>query len=250
MKKLFTFAMMFVICAMFMNAQTVVFEDDFESYDDGTALSTLGFAIWEGSAPVSDFDVDGIAAYSGTKFVNVAGVANKTTYVRKTVPATSGKSYTITIATQAPAAKLHKIGYKFTSTVAVLTAGTTNTSWQVQTVELTATTTEDLTFWVNFSGAGNVYIDNFKIVDNSTTAVNELHNVSFTVTRTAAPDLFSISNPELIDNYKVFDIKGQLICQSSDASGQINLSGSPDGIYVLKVQDVNGIQQALKLIKN
>jgi hypothetical protein len=229
-----------------MKAQTVIFSDDIESYTNGTGLASQGYDIWEGSAKATVGE-----AFQDTKYADCSGTASKTFYLRKTVSLTAGKSYTLTVVTQAPAGKSHKIGYKFASSSAVTSDAKTNTTWQESTVNFTAVATEGLTFWVQFFGTGNVYVDKIQLTEEVSTANASVFAKDFAVVRMFENGLFRIIfiGQEKLKDIRALDIHGRMIVRQSGDMADINLSGFPDGIYILKIQDVKGNRQVMKLMK-
>jgi len=245
MKKIIFLTVICMVFCSFLNAQTVLFADDFESYSDGTGLSSVGYDIWEGTARVTEG-----SAFDGTKYVNCTGTANKTFYLRKTVTLSTAGSYTLTLATQAPASKEHRIGYKFASSSAVVADKVTNTNWQEYTVDITAETAENITFWVQFFGAGNVHVDKLKLTKNISTAATSASGMNFSVVNTSENGLFRIIGAEKLKDIGVLDIHGRMVIHQSDNMSTINLTGFPDGIYILKTRDIKGNTGVIKLIKH
>lgn len=244
MKKLLFLIVFYMAFNSLLKAQTEIFLDDFESYTIGAGLGSFGYDIWEGTAKVAEGD-----AFQGAKYVNCSGTAKKTFYLRKTVSVIAGKSYTLTLATQAPAGKSHKIGYKFASSSAVTSDAKTNTTWNESTINFTANATEDLTFWVQFFGAGNVYVDKIKLTQDVSTAIVSASTRDFAVESMFEKGLFRIIGQEKLKYIQAFDIHGRMIVHQSGDITDINLAGFPAGIYILKVWDVKGKRQIIKLMK-
>ncbi|MEA4935434.1 MAG: T9SS type A sorting domain-containing protein [Paludibacter sp.] len=244
MKKLIFFIMLCIAFNPSIKAQTVIFSDDIESYTVGASLGSSGYDIWEGTAKIAEGD-----AFQGTKYVNCSGTASKTFYFRKTVSLIAGKSYTLKLATQAPAAKSHKIGYKFASSSAVTSDAKTNTTWQESIINFTANATEDMTFWVQFFGAGNVYVDNIRLTEDVSTVVPRVLVQSFSVKRISGTGLFRIEGQEKLKKVEVIDIHGRIIVSESEDISEVNLTAFPNGIYVLRIQDAKGNRQLTKLTK-
>lgn len=252
MKNIITISVLLFGLSLFVNAQTVVFQDDFETFEHGTSMVGVGYAVWEGTAFVNDTEADpGLTAFSGNKLVICTGTASKTFYLRKTVSLVEGKSYTLTIATKAIAAKPHRIGYRFPSaTAAVVLDLVSNTDWVEHTVDFTATVTEDLTFWVQYFGTGNVHVDKIVLSENITSNVSLSANDDFKLVPTVETGIFSVLNTGVINSVRIFDLKGQMIQQANGNIDYINLSNSPDGIYIVKIENAEGKLQSIKVAKN
>ena len=116
MKKIITLACVLLTSTFLMNAQTVIWSNDFESYADNTNGATVGFTIWEGSGQVSDITVDGGTANGGNKFFNGlrSNIANsaKTLYIRQPITLVEGNSYIYEAWVKSPNSLNIKLGAK------------------------------------------------------------------------------------------------------------------------------------------
>jgi hypothetical protein len=72
----------------------IIFQDDFESYSEGTSLTSAGYVVWEGTATVAVGD-----AYQGNKF-GQSDVSKNNFAIRRPVTLEAGKTYTIEVATK------------------------------------------------------------------------------------------------------------------------------------------------------
>ncbi len=99
MKKNFTIAFLLFLSVYFINAQTVIWSDDFETYADGSGVGSLGqnFAGWDGTTQVWDGTLTGhiSTTHSGTKYVSCTrgNTQYQTAGLSKTLTLTEGKSY-------------------------------------------------------------------------------------------------------------------------------------------------------------
>jgi hypothetical protein len=136
MKKNLLFLIALLTGFTVLSAQTVVFGDDFESYDDDYNLAGAGYVIWEGGAVVSDVTVDGGTAVSGNK-IAVLQPSGQNYYFRKTVDVEEGKNYTFEAMTKSPGAKNHRIAYVLGSDAAVNAPLVNATEWTKSTLSFT-----------------------------------------------------------------------------------------------------------------
>lgn len=133
MKKnlLFMFAMLTGFT--FLTAQTVVFSDDFESYDEGTNLTSAGYDVWEGAASVALGD-----AYEGNKF-GQSDVSKNNFAIRKSLTLEAGKTYTIEVATKIQDGVKHVLQVHPQAAYGSAWVDCFNADWVNQTTQFTVT---------------------------------------------------------------------------------------------------------------
>ena len=220
-----------------LKAESVVYNDNFDSYTTGVGVGTLGYIMWECGAAISE----AVPANSGTKFANITGTAAKSCYMRKTVAVIAGHNYRFDVYTLGVAAKAHKIGYK--STVGSLVNFTspnpafTNNTWVKQTSSFTAVASENVDFFIYVYGTGNIYVDDFVVTDNSvTTRIENAPTSTVEIYKTAANQI-SINGCEVF-SCKLFDVSGKLI--QSATQNQFSIESNFKGILFAKITDKSG----------
>ena len=117
----------------FLSAQTVVFSDDFESYDEGTSLTSAGYDVWEGTASVVLGD-----AYEGNKF-GQSDVSKINFAIRKSLTLEAGKTYTIEIATKIQDGVKHILQVHPKAAYEAAWVECFNADWVNQTTQFTVT---------------------------------------------------------------------------------------------------------------
>jgi len=146
-----------------LNAQTVVFEDDFESYADGYNLVDAGYDVWKGTATVSDVTIDGETANSGNKYAQCQpGEANY--YFRKTLIVEQGKNYTFEVFTKSPEGKNHRPVVKVGARI-IQGDLLKLTEWTKTNIEFTPEAGEDtLVMWIYSFPTTRVDVDDFRLL--------------------------------------------------------------------------------------
>lgn len=223
-----------------------VFSDDFEKYANDTGMGSQGYAVWEGTGKINSG-----SAYSGSKYVNCTGTANKTFYFRKhNLSLEAGKSYVFEVCTKAVNGKTHNIGIKPGRSSAILITDKTNSNWEKHQIRFTpeGTDADSVAVYINFFGTGNVHIDDMRLYkEDESTAVPEITRHDFFLTNLNNRGLFRINSTTQITGYKIFDLKGQLVKESTDDSTLINLADAISGMYLLHVRDIAGNRHVFKL---
>jgi hypothetical protein len=250
MKKLLLFAVMFVCFAAMADEQTrtVVFVDDFESYEADTDLASEGeWVMWE-SPQVTV--VTG-AAVSGTKYA-VMHNTKTGAYLRKHLVLDKG-SYTFEVQTMCTGAKNHRANVKV-GTNAAEQGGTpahATTFWTSNVIPfiVDADQTEVHLFIYSFFLENDVYIDDFTLYKEGASAVKNVAEKIFSVSH-LQNGRFEVTGAELFNGYEVYDLSGRTVIESTAkaASYQLDLSGTSKGVYLLRVTNERGIQQVEKLI--
>lgn len=253
MKKtlLFVFAVLFSISAM--NAQTVIFEDGFESYEHGYNLVDADYDVWEGTATVTDVTAEGAegTANSGDKFGK--SDANKTNFFfRKTFTLEAGKTYTWEIATKSEDGTKHSLKVYPKETYPI-SEDFFNVDWQTHSVQFTVEAGfEEVTLAVYRWSQKVVSFDDFKLVEETSTAINGVKDDAVQVTQTASGE-FIVTGTNDISSLSVFTTSGQLVKKMANKGASevtFNLNGQPQGVYILKVEDVQGDVSVKKVVNN
>jgi len=97
---------------------------------------------------------------------------------------------------------------------------------------------------------GSNVVEDIKFIS---TGVKLKNDNFFKVYPNPASDKVTIeSREDLIDSYKLYDIKGQLIINQFNICSQqvsVNLTSYPDGVYFIKVNTLKGNSETVKLLK-
>ena len=234
-KKLLLQLFLIMLFIPLINAQTVVFSDNFDTYTVGASVTTLGYTVWETGAYIKA-DVPG---NSGANYINMAGTAAKSNYVRKTVAVTAGHNYTFSAFTMTPATKNHAIGYKLVSGASTNSALFTNSTWTEHSISFTAVNSENVDLFIYIYGANTVNSDDWKLIDNSvSTATQNTSSASVQLTRSGL-NQFSVSGCE-VNSCLLYDINGRLLQTAYKNRFDVgNACGK--GVYIAKITDKSGL---------
>lgn len=252
MKKslLFVFAMLMGIATI--EAQTVVFEDGFESYDNGYNLVGAGYAVWEGSATVTDVTTEGAVgtANSGNKF-GKSDMSKNNFAFRRTFTLEVGKTYTWSIATKVQDGVGYTLQVNPVATYQKIDLN--NVVWETHSAQFTVQEgAETVTLAVYRWAKKVVSFDDFKLVENISAGISSIGKEDVEIFQSASGS-FTITGSVEISSVKVFALSGQLIKQVvNTGSSKVNLELNevPQGIYILRVQDKQGSVSVKKVVKN
>ncbi|PWD98916.1 T9SS type A sorting domain-containing protein [Marinilabilia rubra] len=234
-----------------IKAQTVVFEDGFESYTHGDNLTGQGYSVWEGSATVTNAAEAGGDAFSGSNFAQCEPSGNSF-YFRKNLTLEEGKTYTFEVMTKSPDGKNHK---------AVAKVGDRNiagdlvgaTDWTKTSITFTVEAGEtEAIMWVYSWPQSRVDIDEFKVIEESATAISKVKVDGPRVTRAASGE-FKVSTDNKVSSISVYTSSGQLVKQMTNAGDSevtFNLNGQSQGLYILRIVDVRGNVSVKKVVNN
>jgi len=250
MRKNLLFTLMCVCFAIIANAQTrtIVFQDDFESYDEGTDLASEGeWIMWESP----EVTVAAGAAVSGTKYA-VMHNTKTGAYLRKNITVDKG-NYTFEVQTMCVGGKNHRANVKVGSKAAEQggTPAHAATFWTENVVPFTVDQdqTEVQLFIYSFFMDNDVYIDDFTLYKEDAAAVKQVTEKIFSVSRLQNRN-FEINGSDPFNGYAIYDLSGRNVIQSVEnaTSYRLDLSGLSQGVYVLQVTNALGARQVEKLI--
>jgi hypothetical protein len=238
MKKSLLFLGILMASVIGVNAQSVVFQDDFESYDVGTNLAEKGYVLWEGGATVA-------AEEGTTNKIAVCTPSAQNFYFRRVFTLTEGKSYTFEVSTKSPDAKNHRV---------VAQVGTRNvqselinsTTWKKTTLKFTVGTGEtNVTLWIYSFPVNAVHLDNYKLIDDNgvATKINNAPELSVQMFPNPTNGELNIYHSARILSLNVYDIAGKLIETRNDVNREqyrMDLTTYQKGVYFLAVLDVEG----------
>lgn len=250
MKKtlLFVFAVLMGLPTL-LEAQATVFEDDFESYANGYNLVDAGYAVWAGTATVTDVSVAGGDAFSGNNFAQCQP-DNNDFYLRKNLTLEEGKTYTFEVMTKSPDGKNHravaKVGDRSIQGDLV-----NATDWTKTSITFTVGAGEtDVIVWVYSWPVSRVDVDDFRVVEESATAISNVKADAVQVAQTASGE-FLVSAENNISSLSVYTSGGQLVKQvvnTGTSEVKFNLNGQSQGLYVLCIEDVRGNVSVKKVV--
>lgn len=237
-------AIMLISFTSAVNAQSVVYYENFDSYATATNVATLGFIMWECGATVKA----DIAAQSGLNYASIAGTAAKSNYMRKSVAVTAGQEYTFKVYTLAPTGTTHKIGVKSEvgTTVNVISPqNLNNNSWTEQSINFTATATENVHLFLYIWGANTLHSDDWQLVNNSITTDLATTRESSVSVQKSGINQVSVHGCE-VSSCNLYDINGRLL--QSVTNNHFSIDSSYKGVYVVKITDKAGLVHNRKII--
>jgi len=246
MKKCLLFLGILLVSVVGTNAQSVVFGDDFESYDVGTNLAEKGYILWEGGATVE-------AQADTTNKIAVCTPSAQNFYFRRVFSLTEGKSYTFEVSTKSPDAKNHRV---------VAQVGTRNvqselinsTIWKKTTLKFTVGTGEtNVTLWVYSFPVNVVHLDNYKLIDDNgvATKISDVPELSIKMFPNPTNDELHIQHNSKIISLNVYDISGKLRETLNDIYQEqftMDMKSYQKGVYFVAVKDVNGNKSTRKIM--
>ena len=157
-----------------IQAETVIWSDDFESYADAASAGTAGFTVWEGSGVVTDVTVTLVGtAHSGNKYLlgTRSNTINKTFYFRKTAAVTlvEGSTYILEAWVKSPNGMTVKTGVKLGTAADVSsTQTTTSATWtklsQSFTVGVGQSSVIPMIQMYSYAIANKVHVDDMRIL--------------------------------------------------------------------------------------
>lgn len=243
--KLLLIAFVLIAFTSKSNAQSwVTHTDNFDSYTVGTYVGdpSIGYIMWEGGAYI----IDTVPANSGTKLVRImsgTNPSNLNTYMRKSISVIAGHNYTFSVYTKSVASKNHKIGCKsFSGTnVNVISPNPAfnNVTWQKHSISFIAITSEVVHCYIYIYGAGNVYTDDWEVIDETEKIISANKNTSLTSLEIVKSGLNELTiNGCEVNNCRIYDLNGKLIQTSS--TNQLDVNSFLKGIYIAKITDKSG----------
>jgi hypothetical protein len=237
---LFTFILMLFVSLT--SAQTVVLEENFDSYEVGYNLAEAGFILWEGDASVVTGD-----AVSGDKYAELKPTANNY-YFRRNFTLEEGKDYVFEVQTRSPEAKKHRAVAKF-GTETVQGEVIESTFWTKTSIPFSVTAgNTEVILWIYSYPNFVLHADDFVLYE-ATTGVANIDAAIFSV-RQSQSGLFHVEGAENLTGYEVFDTSGRVIMHSDALATNydVNIASFSKGMYILKVRGESGLRQTRKLI--
>ncbi len=246
MKKSLLFLGILMASIVGVNAQSVFFGDDFESYDVGTNLAEKGYILWEGGATVE--------AEAGTtnKIANLNPSAQNF-YFRREFKLEEGKSYTFEVSTKSPDAKNHRVVAKVGERT-IQSDLINSTTWKNTTVKFTVGTGEtNVILWIYSFPVSVVHLDNYKLIDDKgvATKINSAPDLSVQMFPNPTNGELNIYNSSRILSLNVYDITGKMIETRNDVHREqyrMDLSSYQKGVYFVAVKDVDGNKSTRKIM--
>jgi len=228
------------------NAQSVVFGDDFESYDVGTNLAEKGYILWEGGATVE-------AQADTTNKIAVCTPSAQNFYFRREFTLEEGKSYTFEVSTKSPDAKNHRVVARVGERN-VQSELINSTTWKKTTLKFTVGTGETkVILWVYSFPVNAVHLDNYKLIDDNgvATKIGELSELSVQMFPNPTIGALNIYHSTAIASLNIYDIAGKLIETRNDINLEqyrMDLTSYQKGVYFVAVKDVNGNKSTRKIM--
>lgn len=236
-----------------MNAQNI-FEDNFNTYEVGTDLSTLGFTLVN-PLPVTIQAADALNN-NGSKFVKIA--ANGTSNINIKAPARNlevGKSYTYEVMTSTPSAKNRTPYIYFTGGRTLGGTIVNATPWTKSSYTFTvqAGESEVRVAVISQEKTIDIYFDDMLLYEYiAPAATPNLETVDTKVVKNLLNGDFRIMSSMSVSSYEIFNTSGQLIKTEKGLNSQnINVSAGnlSKGVYLFKIMVTDG-QTIIKKIAN
>ncbi len=244
MKKTVLLSAIIMAIGMCLNAQTLVFEDNFESYPKDSAVAKFGgYVQWEGTSVVDSVE--------GNKFAKNVNVKS----LRKEFPAlTVGQTYTWFVKTKVDDTGDVWLGVNPGNIGGGLSVY--NEEWELHRYVFTVPDNDNNGKIILCINAKNYtcYIDDIQLYEgdvDTPTAINEVVANTVKVAPNPTEGIFTLTDQEAISSYKVFNSVGQLVQERSVLSVKevsVDLSQEKKGLYMLQVTDESGTTQTSKLI--
>lgn len=169
MKKVLLILTTLLIGYFTTNAQqyTTIFEDDFESYDEGTNLTNEGYIVWAGTASVATIG----GAFEGDKY-GKSDVSKNEFYFRKEFTLEAGKTYRWEITTKIQDGAKHVLSVVPANVYVNAKTDVLNASdWVTTTIDFTVVEgSENVTLALYRWARKIVYFDNFVLKELIPTA--------------------------------------------------------------------------------
>jgi hypothetical protein len=244
MKKNLLVITVFMLFVSGIQAQNYVFKDDFQGYDEGFSLADTSYVIWEGGAVIATGE-------AGNKFAKCQPAGNNF-YLRKPVTLEVGKSYIFEVTTKSPDGKNHRAVAKLGERT-IQGDLLNKTEWTKTTIEFTVADGEaEAILWVYSFPVSEVDVDDFMIYEKGTTKITEFRNAKINVFPSQSPGEFRVLGTEEISECSVYNINGKLIKKYARVNSgelKINLSDSPNGIYLISVKDIQNEISVKKIFR-
>jgi hypothetical protein len=133
-----------------------------------------------------------------------------------------------------------------------------NGEWQTISAEWTFPTDLSLTDFdfelkANQDGSYTISTDNWKLIDlgDNATRISKTTSYNLTVGPNPSYGLFRLNSEKPVAGYTVFNATGQVVKQVnslSDLSTNVDISGSPKGMYLIKVKYENGESEIIRTV--
>ncbi|MBR8538124.1 T9SS type A sorting domain-containing protein [Carboxylicivirga sediminis] len=250
MKRILLLTAIVMAFSLVIDAQTIVWEDNFDSYTVPADLSEQGYAVWEGTATAADAAANNVTAVSGSNVAKCSSGSSVNIYLRKTIQLEGGKQYTYSASTMQADGKKHMIQ--------VVVDGETlkvegfNTTWETKSITFTPSITQEvvLTTYMWFSGF-TMYVDDMKLVQDTPTAISKTSTTQLVVSPNPSTGLFKVKADEAIAAYSVYNAAGQVVKSAKVNQVKeltIDLTGHNDGLYMVQVESDKGAKTVSKLL--
>jgi hypothetical protein len=252
MKKHLLLLLVLPALSLALSAQNAVFEDDFESYSDGTDLTSVEYKVWEGVATVVDDTVqtDQSPAYGGHKYVKCVP-GNNNFYLRRNITLEEGKTYTFELVTRSPAGKNHKIAIKVGDRT-ITSSLVNHKTWNKVSVEVTVGSGETSAVAYLYSWPiSRVDVDDFKVYEGTATRISKNEISKFNVYPNPTHGMVRLTGDKAIDSYVVYNSMGEVVKNISSVNqtqALVDLTGVTKGLFLIKITDVEGGEHIVKTL--
>lgn len=255
MKKLYTLAFM-ALAAVSMNAQNVITNGSFETWNTATPPAPEGWMITLG-ANGGSVTQETTLAHTGTssaKLTAPTGTGNNRVGFAD-FPVTAGQTYTISYwyNDQTDAARFRHWGsFRNEGGVTGITQSTifqpdylpNTTGWQFVTVSDVAPAGAtilrlDFRVFQDTSGGGSVYLDDVRAgAGNLAVSENAISGLQVYPNPVTKGNLYVSSNSNEVKTVAVYDVLGKQVVKATTTSNEaINVSNLNAGVYIVKITE-------------
>ncbi|MEN8228059.1 MAG: T9SS type A sorting domain-containing protein [Bacteroidota bacterium] len=268
MKKILLIAILFVFAGMITNAQTVLFEDDFEDYFVGDILiegdvypSFTAYPDAEGwfindVGRTTEILADSVDGVKVNQYAYAAKTSNAGYGISMQLELEAGKDYAFVVNAKSFAAKNLKLqvwAYESDNKLADSVVNNLGDTifWETDSLLFTPNPDTLMTvFSVSTWPTKHTWVDNWMVVDITGVGVEEVQAMNFSVYPNPTSGNFKISGLESIASYSVYNITGQIVKRASVDQNEVDvdLSDYPKGLYMIEAKNRKGISAVSKII--
>jgi hypothetical protein len=279
MKFFFTLAFLFLSFNLCLNAQNVLFQEDFETAPITSIVNTFGDSVPNGSSPCGQAS-RGTTADLNSSSIDFINAQNSTYFLGVNPESPCGGFYQATLASDsmdwsASDSIVFKCRYFMSTTLnwgsygcriifndgfdadTISTEFTTTNSWDSLIVGIPISlASPDVVMTITMGGGEGVALDDIQIINFPATKINEVvDKESFKVFPNPVTNNLYIESleTEIIYELSLSDISGRCIIRKTnikDNEKWMDLSSLGSGMYILNVSSTDGSIYSYKIIKN
>ncbi len=257
-KKYLLIALFTFVLTSSLQAQEVIFEDDFESgYTDATSIITVnGWQSWagDGATPVVESKNSPSTGVDSSDWYAEILTGGYTTVARN-YPLKSGETYEFKLSYRRSGTGTLKLQVHDNSNAIVAVSENVNSDvWAELMVSFEANADENHSFrFIQNWGTGPMAFDNvsIKCTTCSTASIADNDAFEFAMYPNPANDFITFKTQEELSSIKVYNIIGKEVLSLNKLSQKtVNVSKFEKGVYIMKIEAKNGSLVSRKFVKN